>query len=123
MEKKIWTTYSFIVLSLICAIWKEINIVVYEDEIFSPNRLKTSFISALIFWAGIIANVDCFIVRILLYVLQALWLCFLRVVVTCILPIYLGVFQALPFFWLYIAQFAYKKTTKKKMEHNISDHP
>ena len=36
-------------LSLIWAIWKERNKVVFEDEIFSPNRLKTSFISALIF--------------------------------------------------------------------------
>ena len=28
---------------------------VFDDEIVSPNRLKTSFINALISWIGIIA--------------------------------------------------------------------
>ena len=57
-------------LSLICMIWKKRNIVVFEDYIFSPNRLKTSFISALISWARIIANVKCSIVRTLLCILK-----------------------------------------------------
>ena len=43
-------------LSLIWAIWKERNRVIFEDVVFSLFRLKTSFVIALISWAGLIAN-------------------------------------------------------------------
>ena len=56
-------------LSLFWAIWKERNIIVFEDEIFSLHRLKLSFISALISWAGKIVNEECSLVRILLCIL------------------------------------------------------
>ena len=52
-------------LSLFWAIWKKRNRIVFEDEIFSLNRLKLSFISALISWAGKIVNEECSLVRIL----------------------------------------------------------
>ena len=32
------------------------NRVIFEDAVFSLSRLKTSFVSALISWAGLIAN-------------------------------------------------------------------
>ena len=42
--------------------------------IFSLKRLKLTFISSLISWAGLIANVECSFVRILMYSLRV---CFL----------------------------------------------
>ena len=56
-------------LSLIWAIWKKRSKVVFDDEIFSPNRLTISFISVVISWARLIANVECSFVRILLCIL------------------------------------------------------
>ena len=85
-------------ISLIWAIWKESNIVVFEDEIFSPNRLKTSFNSALITWAWIIANVERSIVRILLCILQGLWLDSLRKVGIYFCPFLLYRFGALVYY-------------------------
>ena len=67
--RKLWLAAP---LSLIWAIWKERNRVVLEDGIFSLHRLELSFISALISWAGLIDNVECSFVRILLYSLSAL---------------------------------------------------
>ena len=64
--RKLWLTTP---LSFIWAIWKERNRVVYEDVVFSPNRMKLSFVSALISWAGLIPNVECSLVRILLCIL------------------------------------------------------
>ena len=64
--KKLWmaTTHS-----LIWAIWKERNRVVFEDVAFSPNRMKLSFVSVLISWAGLVPNVECSLARILLCIL------------------------------------------------------
>ena len=56
-------------LSLVWAIWKEINKLIFHDETFSLNRLKISFISVVISWAGLIAIVECSFVRILLCIL------------------------------------------------------
>ena len=42
---------------------------VFDDKIFSPNRLKISFISVVVFWAGLIVNAGCSIVKILLCIL------------------------------------------------------
>ena len=56
-------------LSLLWAIWKERNRIVFEEAFFSPNRLKLSFFSFLISWAGLITNVDHSIVRIILCIL------------------------------------------------------
>ena len=39
-------------------IWRERNRVVFEDMVFSPNRMKLFFISALISWVGLIPNVE-----------------------------------------------------------------
>ena len=56
-------------LNLIWAIWKERNGVIFEEDVFSLSRLKTSFVSALISWVGLIANGEHFFVRILLCIL------------------------------------------------------
>ena len=45
--RKLWLAAP---LSLIWAIWKERNIIVFEDATFSYNRLKLSFITALNSW-------------------------------------------------------------------------
>ena len=58
-------------LSLIRAIWKERNKVVFEDVAFSSNRMTLSFVSMLISWAGLVPNVECSLVRILVYSLRA----------------------------------------------------
>ena len=42
---------------------------VFEDGMFSYDRLKLSFVSSLTYWAGLISSVDLFIVRILLCIL------------------------------------------------------
>ena len=51
------------------AIWRERNRVVFEDVVFSPNRMKLSFVSALISWARLIPNMECSLARILLCIL------------------------------------------------------
>ena len=61
--KNLWMAAS---LSLIWAVWKERNTVVFEDVVFSPNRMKLSFVSALISWAGLIPDVEWSLARILL---------------------------------------------------------
>ena len=55
--RKLWMTAP---LSLLLAIWKERNKIVFEDAMFSYNRLKLSFVSSLTSWVGLIANVDLF---------------------------------------------------------------
>ena len=60
--RKLWMTAP---LSLIWAIWKERNRVIFEDAVFSRSRLKTPFVSALISWVGLIANGEHSFVRIL----------------------------------------------------------
>ena len=51
------------------AIWRERNRVVFEDVVFSPNRMKLSFVSALIYWAGLIPNMEYSLAIILLCIL------------------------------------------------------
>ena len=55
--------------SLLWAIWKERNRVVFYDTPFSVDRLKLSFISLLSSWARLIANEDLSFIRILLCIL------------------------------------------------------
>ena len=39
-------------ICLLWAIWKERNLIVFEDVFFSITRLKSSFVSMLLSWAG-----------------------------------------------------------------------
>ena len=55
--------------SLLWAIWKERNRVVFYDTPFSVDRLKLSFISSLSSWVGLISNENFSFVRILLCIL------------------------------------------------------
>ena len=48
------------------AVWREINRVVFEIVVFSSNRMKLFFVSALIYWAGLIPNVEYSLARIIL---------------------------------------------------------
>ena len=73
MEKKARKLWLAAPLSLIWAIWKDRNIIVFEDSTFSYNRLKLSFTTALNFWAGLILDVDYSFVRILLCIVQGIW--------------------------------------------------
>ena len=50
-------------LSLLCVIWKERNIIVFEDATFFFNRPKMYFITSLNSWAGLIADLDYSLVR------------------------------------------------------------
>ena len=47
----------------------EMNCIVFDDVLFSLSRLKTSFVSMLVSWAGSIELEECSIVRILLCIL------------------------------------------------------
>ena len=49
--------------SLMWAIWKERNIVVFEDDCFSYTRLKSYFVRFLCSWASLIPDVDYSFVR------------------------------------------------------------
>ena len=53
--RKLWKAAPF---SLLWAIWKERNKIVFEDATFSHGRLKLSFISSLTSWAGLIPEMD-----------------------------------------------------------------
>ena len=64
--RKLWMAAP---LSLNWAIWKERNRVIFEDAVFSLSKLKTSFVSAVISWAGLIANGEHSFVRIFLCIL------------------------------------------------------
>ena len=55
--------------SLLWAIWKERNRVVFENESFSISRLKQSFITSLVAWAGLIYEGDYSIISLLLCIL------------------------------------------------------
>ena len=50
-------------LSLLWAIWRERNLVTFEDECFSFDRLKSFFLRSLCSWASLITEVDCYLVR------------------------------------------------------------
>ena len=62
--KSIWRAAPLI---LFCAIWKEMNRVIFEDSPFSTLRSKLSIIHSLFTWAGCIPNADISFVRVLLY--------------------------------------------------------
>ena len=47
------------------AIWKERNIIVFEDKQFSLDRLKSSFLRTIRSWASVISNGDYTLVRFL----------------------------------------------------------
>ena len=48
--RKLWLAAP---LSLLWAKWKKRNIIVFEDEVFSPTRPKLYFVRALISWVGV----------------------------------------------------------------------
>ena len=48
--RKLWLAAP---LSLLWAIWKNRNIIVFEDEVFSSIRPKLYFVKALISWVGV----------------------------------------------------------------------
>ena len=60
--RKIWKT---IPSSLFWVIWKERNMIVFENESFSFIRLKQAFINSLTTWASLIYEGDYSIVRLL----------------------------------------------------------
>ena len=49
-----WTTP----LNIFWEIWKEMTRIVFKEEAFSFNRLKYCISSSLLYWAGIIPNVN-----------------------------------------------------------------
>ena len=64
--KSIWQT----TLSNLCwAIWKERNMVVFDNIIFSQKRLKNSFITSLTSWTGLIYEGEYSIVNLLMCIL------------------------------------------------------
>ena len=67
---KLWMVAS---TSLLWAIWKERNRVVFYDTPFSVDRLKLSFISSWSSCVGLIANENFSFVRILLCILKSLF--------------------------------------------------
>ena len=54
-DKKLW---RMVALCLIRDIWKEKNIIVFEDVQFSLVRLKSFFLRRLSSWASVISNMD-----------------------------------------------------------------
>ena len=66
IARRIWKAAP---LYLVWAVWMERNRIVFDDVPFSISRLKTSFVSMLVSWAGSIELEECSIVRILLYIL------------------------------------------------------
>ena len=64
--KKLWMAVP---LCLFWAFWRERNIIVFDDELFSMTRLKTSFISMFVSWASCLELGECYLVRILLCIL------------------------------------------------------
>ena len=64
--RKLWRAIPF---CLFWVIWKERNWIIFEDVPFSLSRLKTSFASMLVSWAGCIEVKECFSIRILLCIL------------------------------------------------------
>ena len=61
-EKKAWRATPF---CLFWAILKEMNRVVFENEEFSLNRLKSAFVYSFCSWAGTVVNSDCFVVNLI----------------------------------------------------------
>ena len=97
MKKKARKLWLAAPLSLLWAIWKKRNIIVFEDKVFSPTRPKLSFVNSLISWVGVVPNVDCSITRILMYPLRAL---IVGVVSFCFWPFLLYCFGA-PIYFMY----------------------
>ena len=65
-EKILWWTVP---LCLLWAIWKERNIIVFENEAFSLARWKSFFLRTLSSWATLISNMDYALVRTLFCIL------------------------------------------------------
>ena len=64
-ETKLWRMVPL----CLWMIWKERNKVVFEDNIFSFDKLKSCFFRSLCSWASLIPNVDSSFVRCLLCIL------------------------------------------------------
>ena len=69
IRKKAKSLWQAALSSLYWAIWKERNMVVFDNVIFSQERLKNSFITSLTSWTGLIYEGECSIVNLLLCIL------------------------------------------------------
>ena len=54
IRKKVRKSWKAALSNIFWAIWKERNRVVFDNDIFSPNRLKQSFILSLTSWTSLI---------------------------------------------------------------------
>ena len=61
-ERKAWRVAPF---CLFWAIWKERNKVVFENEEFSLNGLRSAFVYSFCSWAGVVINSDSLIANLL----------------------------------------------------------
>ena len=59
-EYRLWRAAP---LCLMWAIWKERNKIIFEDDCFSLDRLKSLFLRSLCSWASLIMEVDCDLLR------------------------------------------------------------
>ena len=59
-ESRLWQAAP---LCLMWAIWKERNKIIFEDDGFSFDILKSIFLRSLCSWASLIPEVDCYLVR------------------------------------------------------------
>ena len=62
-RKKEYRLWRAAPLCLMWVIWKERNIIIFEDDFFSLDRLKSLFLRSLCSWASLILEVDCYLVR------------------------------------------------------------
>ena len=69
IRKKAKNMWKAALSVLFWAIWKEINRVVFDNDNFSPDKLKNSFITYLTSWAGLIYEGECSIVNLLMCIL------------------------------------------------------
>ena len=61
-QRKAWSAATF---CLFWAIWKERNRVVFENEEFSLNRLRSAFVYSFCSWAGAVVNFDSFVANLI----------------------------------------------------------
>ena len=61
-ERKAWRAAPF---CLFWAIWKERNRVMFENEEFSLNRLRSTFVYPFCSWAGAVVNSNSFVTKLI----------------------------------------------------------
>ena len=62
-RKKEYRLWRAAPLCLMWAIWKEGNRIIFEDDCFSLDRLKSLFLRSRCSWASLILEVVCYLVR------------------------------------------------------------